>query len=101
MTELEWMDDIGESNDRKCHLWHRWEQLEKEIRDTNWPVPCFSFWCEMILQTPEYYDRFDQRPRTYYRKDVLDVLLAHTRGDININTPYPWQWKVEELNELR
>jgi hypothetical protein len=91
MDELEWMDSIEETNDRKCHLWNRWEQHIEETSTGDWAGPCFSFWCSLILQTPEHFDRMDNG--TFQRKDALDVLLAHTRGDIDINKPFPWVWK--------
>jgi hypothetical protein len=99
MSEFKWVDDIGESRDRKSHLWHRWEQHIKETSSGSWAGPCFSFWCTIILGTTEYFDRMDNG--TFHRKDALDVLLAHTRGDIDINTPFPWTWVTEEINTLR
>lgn len=97
MNDFEWTCGIEPSKDRKAHLWNTWRELTDNQKD--WAGPCFTVWCGIMLTSTGFFDSFEDV--IFTRKDVLDVLMADARGDIDANKPYPWEWKEETNNEMR
>jgi hypothetical protein len=85
--------------DRKQSLYNCWLDKERRMRGPNWAGQPFINFCRLLLTDANYFDNMS-KGHTFRRGDALDIIVNHYKGNIDVNTPYPWEWKGE-TNELR